>query len=620
MPQDLIPRDHAAVKAAIARRHAGQAPTIAPRSIVQSPIWYDPRVAVKSDALRWDWQTGEGGLFGRRRIITVNDVVVTGSGSVKSRGLLRWLDLDILIALSYEMFRLGSRDITVENKLLLTWMGYQSLENPPYEDLRASINRLANTTVQVLRPTLEQADPHERIMNTKLLGEGRVETKRGGGGGIHVVASEQWMAALVGDGQAIDVRAYLHLVRRIRGVTEDDGDGQVPNVARSILLFLDSWRQVRGNGSVVSEVKIDWLRDRFAERLTGPTAPHGKPPDGVSPRDWYWNDREKAGSFRHKDPWAPQGRLYQAVKALVAANIIEADVVTGNDRLTVRWTDPKKLDVIPGPERDRQQRLFAISKLTGEVLPGDAIERLEAAPSADSEERSTAETPTQTLQPALAADVALLSRLVPISKKTLAKAPAQGWTDRHLRHLYIETLWKRHIDEIRDPGAFAASEILNKPPQAYERESMRLRLDIEAVMAWWTGPHSPKHRLSQTDPPAQPPVSADQTTGMATDLLSYLASTAIPTLKRRLREVRRILDPTNTATTDGELRQDLEEERQDLEEALTTFAKVVSEQDGPAAVRSLQLAAVSLYASHQDLVKGIGGKILEMMNPNSASA
>lgn len=631
MASELIPRDHLAAKAATARKMAGQAPAIAPRAIIQSPIWHDPRVAVKLDAQRWDWQTGEPGLFGRRRIMTVNDVVVTGSGAQGSQGLLRWLDLDILIALSYEMFRLGSRDITVENKLLLKWMGYQHLEDPPYNELRASINRLANTTVQVVRPTLESAEPYERILNSRLLGEGRVETRRGGGGGIHVVATEQWLAALVGDGQAIDVRAYLHLVRRIRGVSEEQGDGGIPNAARSVLLFLDSWRRTsEGSGpGMESVVKVDWLRDRFAERHGGPHVPHSRPPDGVSSRDWYWSDREPPTVYRYRDPWAEQGRLYRAIKSLVSCGVIDADVTRGDDRLMIRWNDPRKLDAIPAPEKDQQQRLFKVSQLTGEVLPGDAVTRLDppdpaGVPASSAAQSAASVTASSVLSEPLAADLAFMSRLIVVSRKILARASDNGYTDRHLRHLYMETLWKKHCQEIRDPGAFAASEILNKPPIAYETTAMRLRLDVDAMLTWWTGPSGPKALArasadSRSDRETtasddEPAVSVSPSTPKSTsDVVSYLQDEGIPAIKRRLREVRKMIDGRPA----GDAPADIVEEREDLEEALTSFANVVTSQDVSTSMATLQMAAVTLYAGKQDLIKSVGGKILALLHSST---
>jgi hypothetical protein len=92
----------------------------------------------------------------------------------------------------------------------------------------------------------------------------------------------------------------------------------------------------------------------------------------------------------------------------------------------------------------------------------------------------------------LAKDLKALKRRIQVSRKILMKAQSEGgWTDKHLRNLFLMVMWMANEGKIRDPAAFAASELANKEPLAYEPEAMQQTYDLKAIAEWVRSENGP---------------------------------------------------------------------------------------------------------------------------------
>jgi hypothetical protein len=135
------------------------------------------------------------------------------------------------------------------------------------------------------------------------------------------------------------------------------------------------------------------------------------------------------------------------------------------------------------------------------VLTSGDDEQNELQAEGDKAQTPTPITPVDPKQERLTKDLKVLRRRIQVSRKVLTKAQAEGgWTDKHLRNLYLMVLWMFHEGNIRDPAAFAASELANKEPMAYESEALQQTHDLKSIGEWARSTDGPLYDKSTGTP------------------------------------------------------------------------------------------------------------------------
>lgn len=533
-----------------ARRQTGQFPTAGRRVLLQSPIWFDAKVARAHITTSWVWdvQTGEG--TSRRGISTINNEPLegrpnpSGKGVSETGGLLRWVDLDLMLALSYHWQETGQARITIEQKTALSWIGYESMENPPFEELRASISRLQATQfrhfiekpmggydTQIIAPLLMQPQTYrdgKRVWLSTTIGDG-------------------WLSEIQKENQTVDLRAYLNLVRAIRMADANarrKGPHTLvrpPDVSRSVLLFLDCFRR---NDQRSSVIKLDWLQERFATRRVaipkqnqqvsallnnqrrGPDISLDGPsglPDQARP------------TYHTADPLHEKSNIRACLEALCQMRILSGYEARG-DRLEVRWSDPHQLAVpLISDSRPRQTRLIEVDRITGEAHlvdapqlpplepeeaaeaaspdtraePGHGVVALRNQQSAAGEASAPALTPGGIFDPGtLGPDLqrvlnTLTTTYVGLNNRRLQALAKEGWKQSQLLALIITTIY--HNQEAPLPGSqnkiliprqFILKRLSEDSPSVWLKGGMTAGgFDPDAILRWFNRPGGFKEEL-----------------------------------------------------------------------------------------------------------------------------
>ena len=454
----------AAANVVAERLRHGELPVIAPKLILRTPMWVHHRTAAMSGTYKRKWhEVLPQGHQITNVVQVINNLPPTTAPS--AHGVLRYIDLDVIMALSLSWTRTQNPAVEIEQRQLFKWMGYHDLASAPYDELKCSLKRLENAQIAVFQ---EGCDPRTitpfRLIDSVVIRE--EPNEKGKPIVIHTTLNKVWEQALAtSDWQAIDLIGYAKLVR----------DHRMVGLARVIYLFLASWRQPDGS----FEVPVWSLRERFAQQR----------PSGI---------------LKYNDPFNPSGMLMRALQALHQSGVVSFRDLDPKDipsQMVLRGT----VNRISDPDEGRRQQWL--------ISPGmwDGAPRLlnEADAPATAEGAHVPLLPPQPpLDPKavrLEKDLKALKRRIQVSRKTLAKAKSEGgWTDKHLRSLYLLVLWMAHDGKIRDPAAFAASELANKEPQAYEPEALKLTYDLAAITEWGRSPNGPLH-----EKPAGPPAGKE---------------------------------------------------------------------------------------------------------------
>lgn len=392
------------------RHREGFWPVPGRKSLLQSPIWHDPRVAMSSEhggKMFFLWKEK-----GFQQAIGTSNVQPTSTfkdatGSYNPGGLLQWMDLDLMMFLSALFTDRQDKVIDADQRNIFDAIGYQSLDDPPYEVLRSAIKRLTGTQIWDFEET-EQGEIQYRALPPLLITtdqEKRLWVKDGRRVRLVVGIGPGWVSEVRADNQVVDLNSYLYLVREIRNGdaqrrkraqvryankqnlslnasgdnaagpdainTEESSEDwrdidRPPDMARAVLLFCDSLRRQQADKSFITVAKTDWLMERFADR-------HTPIPYVTSSLDLdkkvkllgtdleLSNSRKVKGFFgdarrpdyKFLDLLHEKGKVRRSLDALAKLRIFKHYQVEG-DKIIIEWNDPRS---VPRLEiRDRALR------------------------------------------------------------------------------------------------------------------------------------------------------------------------------------------------------------------------------------------------------------------------
>ena len=319
-------------------------PVVTPREVLLAPLFWDARAAARHQTSRVEYDMWDAGTRSRYATQTANPIApnqVGLDGRKDPSGLLRFLDLDILMALSYEFTRTGQPRITTSQRLLLHLMGYSNIDTAPFREFRASIQRMAATTIV----TSDTAAPPDAMSPWRLIALNRITAGHQGRLGLlDASLSTEWAAATAQMWQVLDMRGYVHLCRTAR----QNG------LARVLYLFFGA---ITDHRTGEFRCPLSWIQQRYADRRGGP-----------------------GGSYTYTNPLHPHGRLWTALQVLTEQKVLRLHEVLGNpntpDKVLLRgsFAAASTFPRIPDIEPDRQQVLIAIDKATGEMLNPETLE------------------------------------------------------------------------------------------------------------------------------------------------------------------------------------------------------------------------------------------------------
>jgi hypothetical protein len=529
-----------------ARTAHGDVVVVARRVLLQSPIWFHARLANKHAFTAWVWDEGHGV---RRGISTVNSEPLDGRPAggkqvLASGGLLRFIDLDLLLALAYHWQETGETMIDVDQETVLSWIGYPRLEVPPYFELRAAVMRIQATQLRLFEE--RPGSPVDMRILPPLLVE-PASYKDGRRNRLRAHLGEGWLSEMRRENQVISLRSYLPLVRCIREADQMARHNRapgLPDAARLVLLFLDAFRTPQQN----TVVKLPWLHERYGDRkvsipdlirepaaqLVSGALARAEPSLGGWPG---LPDPPTAQRFRYLDPLHPQGLLRRALDLLGTCQIITGYEVQG-DRLEVRWQDPSRLPMPVIAQRTiRQAKIFRVDKLTGAVSAVD-VDHLPHPDATTAPEPPPPATPQQPLLPAPEPPVEvavaakpppvaapppeqtsvapqpgslgellriLIRRHCPLKAVELNGLQTSGWTDARLAALITTALYHHEVaplpgsaERVKLPTRFILSRLQQDTPETWTVHGMGLQgFDPAAIKTWCAMPGGLWERLRQ---------------------------------------------------------------------------------------------------------------------------
>jgi hypothetical protein len=390
------------------RHREGFWPVPGRKSLLQSPIWHDPRVAMSSEhggKMFFLWkERGFQQAIGTSNIQPTS-ICKDATGSYNPGGLLQWMDLDLMMFLSALFTDRQDKVIDADQRNIFDAIGYQSLDDPPYEVLRSAIKRLTGTQIWDFEET-EQGEIQYRALPPLLITtdqEKRLWVKDGRRVRLVVGIGPGWVSEVRADNQVVDLNSYLYLVREIRngdaqrrkrahvrfaakqsrlalrgGAAADDKSDdddanddwrdidRPPDMARAVLLFCDSLRRQQADKSFITVAKTDWLMERFADRHT--PIPYvtssldldkkvkllGSDLELSSSRKvkGFFGDTKRP-DYKFLDMLHEKGKIRRSLDALAKLRIFKHYQVEG-DKIIIEWNDPRS---VPRLEvRDRALR------------------------------------------------------------------------------------------------------------------------------------------------------------------------------------------------------------------------------------------------------------------------
>jgi len=291
------------------------------RTLIQAPLWRSPRFAAAHSELT---VPGCFALVATPMLRVTNPI----PPSDPAGGLLRWLDLDVLVALDRwnrsGFCMLGHQD-------LLRAMGYDSRCRLPYRTTLASVRRLAAIRLELKRPGDIAQNWQER---GPLLHHVEIDMTAGKRL-LHLAVDPWWTAGLSTWWSSADGRIYRALGRADRNC----------GLARRLYMLLASLRNSEGSVVLPAQILSECLADR-----------HG-PGQG--------------GALRYHDPGDPRSRLGAALGLLHRLGIWTCDSVMGSRTSLVlhgRLLHPSHL--LPEPSgRTRRPCLVSIDPARWRPIP-----------------------------------------------------------------------------------------------------------------------------------------------------------------------------------------------------------------------------------------------------------
>lgn len=270
------------------RRSVNWAPTVMSRELLQIPLWNNPELAAKpafeGAPFTREFVHRDTSVTSRRRVETINVLKCKNERrQLSPHGALRYLDLDVLMAVTYMATEQRSRGIEIDQVQFMRTMGYDDLAQAPYLALKASFERLRHTMIKVYDlDGRGEAMPDERTY--QLISTFHETASNGRARRLEVMIGDWWLKAMKESSwQLVDVGAYVHLVRNHR----------LNGLARVLYLYLSSVRS-RDN---FFQVKLDWIQERFAPLRS-------------------------TGHYRHEHPLTPNSDLRAAIELLCAEKVL----------------------------------------------------------------------------------------------------------------------------------------------------------------------------------------------------------------------------------------------------------------------------------------------------------
>jgi hypothetical protein len=435
------------------RRRHGETPIIAPRVILQAPIWNDCRSAAKRSVLERHYSDFCNGA-GVQMIATTSNPLQVKGGHGCAGGLLRHFDLDVIMALSLAWMRSGSRDIEIEQREIFRLYGHTTLDQAPYRELKASLHRLRSTSIGIY----QKGTPLEHVTAWSLLEwTGRQECPSAGGPvAIQATLSRDWEAALTifNDWQLIDFNAYANLVRLNRR----------NGLSRQLYLFFASWRKLDGT----FDVPLRTIIDRF-------------------------EDRRPNGHLRCANPFRSSSRLLRAFIDLTNSGVITLDEIDSKSQ-------PFSLRRIRGSFHRSELNLFVPERESSTIevqnwnRKNPRIQRKMLSKLPNSSNEITQERDAAILDLIEKLRTGLSST---IPKNIIEKSRTSGWSLEQIYLAFVYVHWRHHREEsVRNPGGYLCSLLekgnddesyrMNYSPDGLAK---MLNCDYEIIKKWvWENP------------------------------------------------------------------------------------------------------------------------------------
>lgn len=463
----------------------GRSPALFVTPLLRAPIWNAPQLAARYHHQKKSWNEFRNGVKITQIVEVSNQrAELTKEGEsprASPSGLLRYLDLDVLMCLAYNWTMTGERRIAREQSTLLRWMGYQSLDDAPWRELRASVRRLASTDIVIYDEgaDLTEIDPI-RLVTKPQMEEG---LGRGNKGWLTAGLSEDWCVALHEIGwRTVDMRPYVFLAKQNREL----------GLARVIYLFLSSLRQSDGS----FQCPMHWITNRFADKRGGPDGANkfANPLDEKSRFHKAWMTLQQTGVVKLTP--LPPIDLADLGRQVITGNLtpgdrfpelprdqtgqevcITVDKVTGvpymtadhSEQLMESGSEKAVEDVVESPKISVEANR-AIAEQSASVKPVETKKKVELSPQEKFDR---------------------VHKLVPLGKADLKQAKEDGWQQHYLTHLLYIALWLKHTGRIDSPLAFVKKELVDKRPDAYSRETVRINYPVKDISEWLQGPEGP---------------------------------------------------------------------------------------------------------------------------------
>jgi hypothetical protein len=375
-------------------------PAIAPRWLLEQPLWHEPERAIKHAHFRRDFvATDPHNGFSRRMILETNNDIAGQTGRHSPGGLLRWLDMDIAVALSRAWTENRSKNLECFQKDLLTWMGYHSSNrhHSPYREIRGSIDRLRRTAIALYA----YGDDRSRVPWFTILSEGNLCQEQLSGRRVILQAqlSDAWTKVLssLEDWTIFDIECYAHLARTNLRL----------GLSRAMYLYFAANRDWK---TMQFSVSVTALHEQFGDR------------SGID------------GPLIYRNAFNQKSRLRRAIDHLAGSGVIRFSDVTRNHLLNGEFIRPSSLITFATIEQERAHRIGTQEELP--FLTGPLL-----ALSAQSVEAQVAipKNPPRTVPKIFHTFTELLPSLRPA---LLQRACDNGWTQDQLSNFLGYLFWK----------------------------------------------------------------------------------------------------------------------------------------------------------------------------------
>ena len=409
-------------------------PVIAPKWLIDQPIWHEPERAARFSSSRAVfYEAPRPGQSQPVRIVveTNNDLKLTKSRFC-SGGLLRWKDMDIAVAASCEFTRSGSRFLECNQSDLLAWIGYD--ESVPHRDICGSLDRLHRTAIALYFEGEECQKSHWFTIFSECSSrnDGRAQ---GCPTIIRAQLSESWLDAFRGlrEWTVFDLACYAHLARANRRL----------GLARALYLYLASKRHY---GDLTFSASAHEVYERFADKSL------------ITRQPLYSNPIDKRSKlFRAMEFLVCEGvvKLKNTDKAVVSGVFVRPDNIMTFDDYSRQL----------GSRRKRRTTLsFNPGIFLGERKPL-AVTSPQKVQHADDSQRKITEQISEKELPLAAR--ALLKMFPSIDRKELQQALDAGWTGSQMGHLLGYTLWRE--DDLERPVGFLVAALRKGTLDASDR-------------------------------------------------------------------------------------------------------------------------------------------------------